>query len=89
MIECYIKTIYGDRIDLNSKFMRDLMIEKSSLSYFFADMKIDNKEYMVVNIPIVILKTYADDEIYEILSKSIKKANVTDTIFDYSKWLMG
>ena len=89
MIECYIKTIYGERIDLSSKFMRELTTEKSSLSYFFADIKIDDKEYMVVNIPIVILKTYADNEIYEILSKSIKKANVTDTIFDYSKWLMG
>ena len=86
MIRTYTKTISGEYTELDTNFMRALLKEKE-IQFFHADLKIDEKEYKVVNIPVAILNEYDEWNLYKHLKKILTDLKYEDNIFDYSKWL--
>ena len=86
MIRTYTKTISGEYTELDTNFMRALLKEKE-IQFFHADLKIDEKEYKVVNIPVAILNEYDEWNLYKYLKKILTDLKYEDNIFDYSKWL--
>ena len=64
MIRTYTKTISGEYTELDTNFMRALLKEKE-IQFFHADLKIDEKEYKVVNIPVAILDDYDEIILYK------------------------
>lgn len=86
MIRTYTKTISGEYTELDTNFMRALLKEKE-IQFFYADLKIDGKEYKVVNIPVAILDDYDEWNLYKYLKKILTDLKYEDNIFDYSKWL--
>ena len=87
MIRTYTKTISGEYTELDTNFMRALLKEKE-IQFFHADLKIDEKEYKVVNIPVAILDDYDEIILYKYFKKIILEINHDSSkIFDYSKWL--
>ena len=86
MIRTYTKTISGEYTELDTNFMRALLKEKE-IQFFHADLKIDEKEYKVVNIPVAILDEYDEWNLYKYLKKILIDLKYEDSIFDYSKWL--
>lgn len=86
MIRTYTKTISGEYTELDTNFMRALLKEKE-IQFFHADLKIDEKEYKVVNIPVAILDDYDEWNLYKYLKKILTDLKYEDNIFDYSKWL--
>lgn len=86
MIRTYTKTISGEYTELDTNFMRALLKEKE-IQFFHADLKIDGKEYKVVNIPVAILDDYDEWNLYKYLKKILTDLKYEDNIFDYSKWL--
>ena len=86
MIRTYTKTISGEYTELDTNFMRALLKEKE-IQFFHADLKIDEKEYKVVNIPVAILNDYDEWNLYKYLKKILTDLKYEDNIFDYSKWL--
>ena len=86
MIRTYTKTISGEYTELGTNFMRALLKEKE-IQFFHADLKINEKEYKVVNIPVTILNEYDEWNLYKYLKKILTDLKYEDNIFDYSKWL--
>ena len=86
MIRTYTKTISGEYTELDTNFMRALLKEKE-IQFFHADLKINEKEYKVVNIPVTILNEYDEWNLYKYLKKILTDLKYEDNIFDYSKWL--
>ena len=87
MIRTYTKTISGEYTELDTNFMRALLKEKE-IQFFHADLKIDEKEYKVVNIPVAILDDYDEIILYKYFKKILLEINHdSGKIFDYSKWL--
>lgn len=87
MIRTYTKTISGEYTELDTNFMRALLKEKE-IQFFHADLKIDEKEYKVVNIPVAILDDYDEIILYKYFKKILLEINHdSNKIFDYSKWL--
>ena len=86
MIRTYTKTISGEYTELDTNFMRALLKEKE-IQFFHADLKINEKEYKVVNIPVAILNEYDEWNLYKYLKKILTDLKYEDNIFDYSKWL--
>ena len=86
MIRTYTKTISGEYTELDTNFMRALLKEKE-IQFFHADLKINEKEYKVVNIPVAILNEYDEWNLYKYLKKILTDLKYKDNIFDYSKWL--
>ena len=86
MIRTYTKTISGKYTALDTNFMRALLKEKE-IQFFHADLKINEKEYKVVNIPVAILNEYDEWNLYKYLKKILTDLKYEDNIFDYSKWL--
>ena len=87
MIRTYTKTISGEYTELDTNFMRALLKEKE-IQFFHADLKIDEKEYKVVNIPVAILDDYDEIILYKYFKKILLEINHDNSkIFDYSKWL--
>lgn len=86
MIRTYTKTISGEYTELDTNFMRALLKEKE-IQFFHADLKIDEKEYKVVNIPVAMLDDYDEWNLYKYLKKILTDLKYEDNIFDYSKWL--
>lgn len=86
MIRTYTKSISGEYTELDTNFMRALLKEKE-IQFFHADLKIDEKEYKVVNIPVAILDDYDEWNLYKYLKKILTDLKYEDNIFDYSKWL--
>ena len=87
MIRTYTKTISGEYTELDTNFMRALLKEKE-IQFFHADLKIDEKEYKVVNIPVAILDDYDEIILYKYFKKILLEINYDSSkIFDYSKWL--
>ena len=86
MIRTYTKTISGEYEELTTNFMKSLIKDKG-IQYFHAELIIDKEEYLVVNIPVVLLEDYDNEYfLYKYLKNIVKDS---DKIFDYSKWLMG
>ena len=86
MIRAYAKTISGEYTELDTNFMKELLKEKE-IQFFHADLKINEKEYKVVNIPVTILNEYDEWNLYKYLKKILTDLKYEDNIFDYSKWL--
>lgn len=87
MIRTYTKTISGEYTELDTNFMRALIKEKE-IQFFHADLTIDNEEYRIVNIPVVILNEYDEYALYKYFKKILLEINHDSSkMFDYSKWL--
>lgn len=74
MIRTYTKTISGEYTELDTNFMRALLKEKE-IQFFHADLKIDEKEYKVVNIPVAILDDYDEIILYKYFKKILLEIN--------------
>ena len=87
MIEVYTKNMFGERIDLDSVFMREIAV-KNDVKYCHADMSYEDKKYYVKNIPFCILEAWGTYGLEEHLIKVIVKYDIPQGLFDYEKFLM-
>lgn len=86
LIEVYIKSITGERIDLDSVFMQNVA-KKNRLQYFNIDLDY-NKKYYIKNVPFCLLIDLGINGLREYMIKIIDDFNIPGGIFDYEKWLL-
>lgn len=88
MIDFYVKTIWGERLDLSGSIEKQIAKDRG-VKFFHCDIIINNIEYHIVNIPFVLLNEFDEDDLYEHLNIMVDKNIIqNNNIFDYDKWLM-